>query len=182
MFNTNQPWYLRTPRRLRFVDAGADTGGTDGQHGRQPATGDNNGENVDWKSKFETERAHSREWEKRAKDNKAAADELQQLKESQMSEQQKNEARTAKLQKELDALKAEKQSNEWRSQVAEESGLPANLIVGDSLEAMQAHAKAINEYASAKTGRQLPKVADPGRRPQAAPNDLLQYAAEVFSN
>lgn len=70
-----------------------------------------------------------------------------------MSEQQKAEARTAKLQKELDQLKAEKQQNAWRSQVADESGLPATLIVGDSFEAMQAHAKAINEYVAAKTGR-----------------------------
>ncbi|MCH9274994.1 helicase [Bifidobacterium amazonense] len=139
-------------------------------------------QSTDWEAKYREAVSHSREWEKRAKDNKAAADELQQLKESQMSEQQKNEARTARLQKELDQLKAEKQASEWRAQVVEESGLPANLIVGDSLEAMQEHAKAINEYVTAKTGRQLPKVADPGRRPQTAPNDLLQYATEVFSN
>ncbi|WP_236034304.1 DUF4355 domain-containing protein [Bifidobacterium saguinibicoloris] len=88
---------------------------------------------TDWEAKYREAVSHSREWEKRAKDNKAAADELQQLKESQMSETQRAEARTAKLQKELDALKAEKQTNEWRSQVAEETGLPANLIVGDSL-------------------------------------------------
>ncbi|KAB8289316.1 helicase [Bifidobacterium ramosum] len=106
---------------------------------------------TDWEAKYREAVSHSREWEKRAKDNKAAADELQQLKESQMSEAQKAEARTAKLQKELDTLKAEKQTSAWRSQVAEESGLPANLIVGDSLEAMQAHAKAINEYIAERT-------------------------------
>ncbi|NEG90627.1 DUF4355 domain-containing protein, partial [Bifidobacterium aerophilum] len=160
------------PRHLRLIDSGADPGGADGQNGGQSAPGDGNGENVDWKAKFETERAHSREWEKRAKDNKAAADELQQLKESQMSEAQKAEARTAKLQKELDQLKAEKQASEWRSQVAEESGLPAHLIVGDSLESMQAHAKAIGEYVASKTGRQLPRVPDPGRQPNRAPSDL----------
>ncbi|PJM72342.1 helicase [Bifidobacterium primatium] len=142
-------------------------------HGEQP---------MDWEAKYREAVSHSREWEKRAKDNKAAADELQQLKEAQMTEQQKAEARTAKLQKELDALKAEKQAAAWRSQVAEETGLPANLIVGDSLEAMKEHAKAIGDYVEARTGRQLPKVTDPGRHPQSAPNDLLQYAAGVFSN
>ncbi|TPF95333.1 helicase [Bifidobacterium sp. UTCIF-39] len=106
---------------------------------------------VDYKAKYEATLAHSREWEKRAKANKAAADELEQLKESQMSEAQKAEARTARLQKELDMLKAEKQSNEWRAQVAEESGLPASLIVGDSLESMQTHAKAISDYIAEKT-------------------------------
>ena len=61
-------------------------------HGEQQPT--------DWEAKYREVVSHSREWEKRAKDNKAAADELQQLKESQMSEQQKAEAKTAKLQTE----------------------------------------------------------------------------------
>ena len=139
-------------------------------------------QSTDWEAKYREAVSHSREWEKRAKDNKAAADELQQLKESRMSEQQKAETRTARLQKELDQLKAEKQAGEWRSKVATDTGLPANLIVGDSLEAMQAHAKAIGEYVAARTGRQLPKVTDPGRVPQTPPNDLLRYATEVFSN
>ncbi|PJM75037.1 hypothetical protein [Bifidobacterium simiarum] len=67
-----------------------------------------------------------------------------------MSEAQKAEARTAKLQKELDQLKAEKQANAWRTQVADETGLPVSLIVGDSLESMQAHAKAIGEYVESR--------------------------------
>ncbi|NEG89159.1 DUF4355 domain-containing protein, partial [Bifidobacterium aerophilum] len=161
------------PRHLRFVDAGADPGGADGRNGGQSGTGDTgDGDDVDWKARFEAERSHAREWEKRAKDNKAAADELQQLKESQMSEAQKAEARTAKLQKELDQLKAEKQASEWRAQVAGETGLPVDLIVGDSLESMQEHAKAIGEYVASKTGRQLPRVPDPGRQPNRAPSDL----------
>ncbi|KFI97820.1 capsid assembly scaffolding protein Gp46 family protein [Bifidobacterium stellenboschense] len=137
---------------------------------------------TDWEAKYREVLSHSREWEKRAKDNKAAADELQQLKESQMSEQQKAEAKTARLQKELDQLKAEKQANEWRSQVAAETGLPSNLIVGDSLEAMQEHAKAIGEYVASQSGRRLPQVSDPGRQPNRAPSDLQQFASSVFSN
>ncbi|KAB5606678.1 helicase [Bifidobacterium jacchi] len=122
---------------------------------------------TDWEAKYREAVSHSREWEKRAKDNKAAADELQQLKESQMSEAQKAEARTAKLQKELDALKAEKQAGEWRAQVAEESGLPANLIVGDSLEAMQAHAKAISEYVESRMPKNgIPKPTDGSVQPE----------------
>ncbi|PLS31559.1 helicase [Bifidobacterium margollesii] len=137
---------------------------------------------TDWEAKYREAVTHSREWEKRAKDNKAAADELQQLKEANMSEQQKAEARTAKLQKELDALKAEKQAGEWRSQVAAESGLPASLIVGDSLEAMQAHAKAIGEYVESrlpKTG--IPKPTDgsvPPEDPRSKGADDLRHAFE----
>ncbi|WP_420868076.1 hypothetical protein [Bifidobacterium simiarum] len=50
-------------------------------HGEQQPT--------DWEAKYREAVSHSREWEKRAKDNKAAADELQQLKESQLSESEK---------------------------------------------------------------------------------------------
>lgn len=135
---------------------------------------------VDWEAKYRETLAHSREWEKRAKDNKAAADELQQLKESQMSEQQKAEAKTAKLQKELDQLKAEKQTNEWRTQVATESGLPSNLIVGDSLESMQEHAKAISEYVASKTGRQLPKITNPGRQPASPSSATGDWLRDQF--
>lgn len=88
---------------------------------QQPA-GEPNGETqateVDWKAKYEETLTHSREWEKHVKANKTAADELEQLKESQMTEQQKAAARAVELQKELDAFKAEKQSSAWRNQVA----------------------------------------------------------------
>lgn len=125
----------------------------------QEPHGDQQPPTVDYEAKYREAVAHSREWEKRAKDNKAAADELEQLKQSQMSEAEKAAAKTARLQKELDQLKAEKQSNDWRSQVVKESGLPASLIVGDSLEAMQAHAKAINDYVATLT---KPHVTAPG--------------------
>ncbi|KAB7790665.1 hypothetical protein [Bifidobacterium leontopitheci] len=155
MHGFNLPWHC-LPKRLRLVDSGAE-GGSDAS-----GTGDDGEDTadaVDWQAKYQDAIRHSREWEKRAKDNKTAADELEKLKESQMSEAQKAEARTAKLQKELDALKAEKQTAEWRAQVAEENGLPASLIVGDSLEAMQAHAKAVNEYVESR----LPKTGIPAQ-------------------
>ncbi|MBT1166726.1 helicase [Bifidobacterium simiarum] len=126
------------------------------QHDQTPH-GNDQPQSTDWEAKYREAVSHSREWEKRAKDNKAAADELQQLKESRMSEAQKAEARTARLQKELDRLRAEKQANAWRTQVAEETGLPAGLIVGDSLEAMQAFAKTVKEYVESR----LPKSGIP---------------------
>lgn len=149
------------------------------QSGQEP-----NGESqdIDYKAKYEEAIAHSREWEKRAKANKTAADELEQLKQSQMSDAEKAAAKTAKLQKELEELKAEKQSNAWRSQVASETGLPANLITGSTLEEMQANAKSISEYVAAQTGRKLPEVKNPGKQPDVAPNDLLQFASNVFFN
>lgn len=127
---------------------------------------------VDWEARYREAVSHSREWEKRAKDNKAAADELQQLRESRMSEAQKAQAKADRLQKELDALKAAQQATAWRSQVADETGLPASLITGDSLESMQAHAKAIGEYVESRltaAGGGY-RVADPTATPNATPN------------
>ncbi|OXN01223.1 hypothetical protein [Bifidobacterium vansinderenii] len=63
---------------------------------------------VDWKAQYEETLAHSREWEKRAKANKSAADELERLKQSQMSDAEKAAAKTVKLQKKLDVFKAKK--------------------------------------------------------------------------
>jgi len=35
---------------------------------------------------------------------------------------------------------------------------------------------------AAQTGRKLPEVKNPGKQPDVAPNDLLQFASNVFSN
>ena len=75
------------------------------QSGQEP---NGQSQDIDYKAKYEEAIAHSREWEKRAKANKTAADELEQLKQSQMSDAEKAAAKTAKLQKELEELKAEK--------------------------------------------------------------------------
>ena len=84
--------WRRFRNNLRFIDSGADEGGSG-----EPATGDTGNEpaaaNVDWKAKFE---------EQRAKDNSKAAEELQQFKDSQLSEAEK----TAKRIKELEAQNA----------------------------------------------------------------------------
>ncbi|MFQ9181780.1 MAG: hypothetical protein ACLR3C_19225, partial [Eggerthella lenta] len=70
--------WRRFRNNLRLIDSGADEGGSG-----EPATGDTGNEpaaaNVDWKAKFEEQRAHSRKWEQRAKDNSKAAEELQQF-------------------------------------------------------------------------------------------------------
>ena len=156
---------------------------TEEANGNQQAASTENGAKppeIDYEAKYKEAIAHSREWEKRAKDNKAAADELQQLKEAQLSEAEK----TAKHIKELEALnaayEAEKQENEWKSQVSKETGVPASLLHGDSLEAMSANAKAIDQYAHPK-----PKgMPNQGKTPdgKAAGADERAWADSLFSN
>ncbi|MFE0036829.1 hypothetical protein [Streptomyces sp. NPDC059015] len=62
--------------------------GKDGQQpGKEPAKG-GSGE-TDWEAKYREALGHSREWEKRAKANSGAADELEKLKAANMTEQEK---------------------------------------------------------------------------------------------
>lgn len=171
--------WRRFRNNLRFIDSGADEGGSG-----EPATGDTGNEpaaaNVDWKAKFEEQRAHSRKWEQCAKDNSKAAEELQQFKDSQLSEAEKTAKRIKELEAQNAAYAAERQQNEWRAQVSKETGVPASLLHGDTLEAMSANAKAIDQYAHPK-----PKgMPNQGKTPdgKAAGADERAWANDLFSN
>lgn len=161
-------YWRRFRNNLRLIDSGADEGGSG-----DPATGDpaDTGEDIDWKAKFE---------EQRAKDNSKAAEELQQFKDSQLSEAEKAAKRIKELEAQNAAYAAERQQNEWRAQVSKETGVPASLLHGDTLEAMTANAKAIDQYAHPK-----PKgMPNQGKTPdgKAAGADERAWADDLFSN
>ena len=135
---------------------------------------------ADNKKRFEEQRAHSRKWEQRAKDNSKAAEELQQFKDSQLSEAEKAAKRIKELEAANAAYEAERQQNEWKAQVSKETGVPASLLHGDTLEAMTANAKAIDQYAHPK-----PKgMPNQGKTPdgKAADADERAWADDLFSN
>lgn len=160
--------WRRFRNNLRLIDSGAGEGGSG-----DPATGDpaDPGEDIDWKAKFE---------EQRAKDNSKAAEELQQFKDSQLSEAEKDAKRIKELEAANAAYEAERQQNEWRAQVSKETGVPASLLHGDTLEAMTANAKAIDQYAHPK-----PKgMPHQGKAPdgKAAGADERAWADDLFSN
>lgn len=54
-----------------------------------PAPAPSTGDETDWQAKHKEAVAHSREWEKRAKENSKAADELEKVRQQNMSEQEK---------------------------------------------------------------------------------------------
>ncbi len=164
----DMPHWHRFRNNLRLIDSGAGEGGSG-----DPATGDpaDTGEDIDWKAKFE---------EQRAKDNSKAAEELQQFKDSQLSEAEKAAKRIKELEAANAAYEAEKQRNEWKAQVSKETGVPASLLHGDTLEAMTANAKAIDQYAHPK-----PKgMPNQGKTPdgKAAGADERAWADDLFSN
>ena len=117
---------------------------TEEANGNQQAASTENGAKppeIDYEAKYKEAVAHSREWEKRAKDNKTAADELQQLKEAQLSEAEKTAKHIKELEAKNAAYEAEKQQNEWKTQVSKETGVPIALLHGSTLEEMQANGK-----------------------------------------
>lgn len=102
---------------------------TEEANGNQQAASTENGAKppeIDYEAKYKEAVAHSREWEKRAKDNKTAADELQQLKEAQLSEAEKTAKHIKELEAKNAAYEAEKQQNEWKTQVSKETGVPSH--------------------------------------------------------
>lgn len=81
---------------------------------------------TDWK-------AEARKWEQRAKENSAAADELQKLKESQMSELEKAQAKAQQFEAENNMLKAQKALAEYIETAASEHDVPLQFlrVLGD---------------------------------------------------
>ncbi|GAQ52069.1 hypothetical protein [Streptomyces acidiscabies] len=74
--------------------AGDQGGQQSGQGSGQPGSG--SGEATDWEAKYREAVGHSREWEKRAKTNSGAAEELEKLKAASMTEQEKAVAQAEK--------------------------------------------------------------------------------------
>lgn len=115
---------------------------------------------VDWK-------ARSGEWEKRAKENKAKADRLDELEEAQKSAEQKAADRLAEAERRATAQEARANAAE----VAAESGIPLDIIAGptDSTpEGLRAFASLVTTFAEGAAQPRPPKP-DPSQGPRGAP-------------
>ena len=76
---------------------------------------------TDWK-------AEARKWENLAKKGKAAEEELAKLKEAQMTEQEKANARAEKAEAELAAIKAENERLTAAREYSASQGVPLELL------------------------------------------------------
>lgn len=148
-------------------------GGSDTPNATPPAEPNGNGEEIDWEAKYKEALDHSRDWEKKAKANKAAADELEKLKESQMSEADKAAKRTQELEAQVAAYKAKEQQAEWKAQVSAKTGIPAEALRGSTLEEIQAHATSSSRSCTQRrscrtcpTRRSTPKAKPPTNAPR----------------
>lgn len=79
--------------------------------------------------------------------------------------------------KELETLRQEKQVHEWAAEVAQETGVPAEALRGETKEEMAAHAATLKKYMSGSA----PVVPGDGKSPsaQAATSPRDQFAAAL---
>lgn len=140
----------------------------------------------DWK-------AEARKWEQRAKDNRAqaraneeAARRLKELEDANKSEAEKTAERLAQLEKENQEFKQREQLATWTAEVAEATGVPANLLRGATKEELEAHAAELAPVlAPAETPDPPRPVPTVGQVPQTPGNVSLPEqiaAAEAAGN
>lgn len=77
---------------------------------------------TDWK-------AEAKKWEKYAKQNKNAADELEQLKAERMSESERLQARAEKAEAELSRIAAENERTQSAREIAQQKEVPIELLM-----------------------------------------------------
>lgn len=152
---------------------------------QEPPQGDTDTgtESVDYEAKYRDAIAQSRKWEERAKASYKDSQELKTLKEAQeetAAEAAKLEKKNSELKAQLDSMKAVQQVNEWKQQAAQETGVPAALLRGNTLEELTAHGKALADYAKTLTATQPLTHADTDPQPPAA-SDIADFARHLFT-
>ena len=95
------------------------------------------------------------------------------------SELEKSIERATALQAELDTLKSENAVRDLRAKVAEETGVPANLLTGTTEDDMREQASAILEYAKPSG---YPNVRDAGEATGKGKPTTRQQFAEWANN
>lgn len=112
---------------------------------------------------------------------KAAYEKLQEIEESNKTDLEKAISRADKLQAELDDLKAKEERKSWREEVSKETGVPADVIAGDTKEEMAAHAESLKKLIPDST---KPIVASDGFAPAAdgAGKSTREQFAEAMQN
>lgn len=98
---------------------------------------------VDWEAKYNEMKAHSRKWEDRAKKNEAAAKELDEIRQSQMTEAEK----AAEADKRAQEAEAKLERMALVQKVSSAKKVPADLLKGDTEEELEASADALLQFA-----------------------------------
>ena len=88
-------------------------------------------------------------------------------------------SKLAQAQARLDQVEADQQRAQWVSQVSEETGVPAELLRGNTLEELQAHGQALKDFVRKPSAPILPKQGDAPTSSLTAEQRLVR---ELFGN
>lgn len=133
---------------------------------------------TDWK-------AEARKWERYAKKAQAAEAELERLKQSQMTEQEKEKARADAAEAKLAALQAEQERTEAARRIAQQTGVPLEMLLFCSDEdAMSDFAKKYTEnthVASAPNALSGSRVVRGNDKPADNGELFAEFAQTLFN-
>lgn len=152
-------------------DTSADNSATNSDNA--PTNGDNAAASkpeIDWKSE-------SRKWENRAKENRRAANERDDLAKAIGDKDATIEALKAKVADFETAAKV----REWSANAAAEHGISADLIRGTTEDEINAHAAAIAKALHDAKPSTAPVVPQAGATPDNDGGNLAEFARNVFA-
>lgn len=137
-------------------DSGSDDSGSDDEPNETPEA-----KAARLEAELAEAKKNSRKWEDRAKASKPKADELDRLKAEGMKPDEKLAA--------AEKAAAEARAELARYRVAAETGLPAELIVGDDEDAMKAYAEKLKAFAGDKAPQTKSPKPDPSQGNRTGP-------------
>ena len=131
----------------------------------------------DYKALYEQEKAHSRSWEKKAKANREAADQLESLQKDGKTPQE----RISELESRLDAKEKAEARARLVAKVAQEKGVPADLLTGDTEAQLEAYADKLLAYGKRKPAA---RVENPGSFAKGGKDEsgVRRLTRELFGN
>lgn len=146
-----------------------------GAGGEQEAQGEP--QEPDYKALYEQAKANSRKWERQAKANKDVAAELERAQKAGKSA----EERIAELTQRLDEKERAEARARLASEVAQRKGVPAELLVGDDAESMEAWADKLLAHFKQKPAA---KAERPGKfdRGEDGGSELREFARQLLGN
>ena len=124
---------------------------------------------IDWK-------AEARKWEKRAKENKEAAEKLTAIETDSASRISELEERAEKAEQEANDLRHKQDLVEWAKAAADAHGVPASILRGNTAEEFMEHAaevKASNFYSVAPDYRDSGEPKQPPKSSKTVFNDFM---------
>ena len=110
---------------------------------------------------------------------KSKASQFDELQEANKTELQKAQDKNAKLESQLKAFKHAKEVQEWKHEIAETTGVPADVLRGDTREELESHAQVLQATFAKPTA---PIIGGDGKfsTPKTAPQTNAEKFGEAL--